>query len=367
MSLADTLIDRTWTPTISSIINNDIDIESVTYYFSDISTNVPGFEEYARGVIREVDAALDLDFIESSSNSSTTIDFYVRNWNSSDGDTLGLCTWYDSGYITSETFVQNGISLDSNYNTFLHEFGHALGLGEPGYDSRWDQDDTAMSYNSNDSGDYRTSFAPADWSALESLWGVEDFTLVGDSNANILKAQFGAIHADSIDGKAGNDTLRGYGGPDVLTGGNGNDLMGGNFGRDTLVGGAGNDELRGGQGGDNMSGGSGADIIRGGGGKNTISAGANDGAADKVYVHADSVLYGRPKDGKFADLLNDLKANDRIYIHGVQDSQLSFQMASFPSSGEQGVGIFANGSLEAVVTGGLGIDQVNAMTEGGFF
>ena len=42
-------------------------------------------------------------------------------------------------------------------------------------------------------------------------------------------------------------------------------------------------------------------------------------------------------------------------------------MASLPSSGEQGVGIFASGSLEAVVTGGLGVDQVNAMTEGGFF
>ena len=121
MSLRDTLIDGTWTPRISGIINNNIDIESVTYYFSDTSSNVPGFEEYARGVIREVDAALDLDFIESSSNSSTTIDFYTRNWASSDGDTLGICTWYGSGYITSETFVNNGISLNSNYNTFLHE------------------------------------------------------------------------------------------------------------------------------------------------------------------------------------------------------------------------------------------------------
>ena len=24
---------------------------------------------------------------------------------------------------------------------------HALGIGEPGFDLRWDQDDTAMSYN----------------------------------------------------------------------------------------------------------------------------------------------------------------------------------------------------------------------------
>jgi len=42
-------------------------------------------------------------------------------------------------------------------------------------------------------------------------------------------------------------------------------------------------------------------------------------------------------------------------------------MASHPSGSEHGVGIYANGALEALVTGGLGVDQVNAMTEGGFF
>ena len=73
-----------------------------------------------------------------------------------------------------------------------------------------------------------------------------------------------------------------------------------------------------------------------------------------------------PKTGAFLNCI-DLGANDRIYIHGIEDSQLSFQMTSLPSSSEQGVGIFANGALEAVVTGGLGEDQVIAMTESGFF
>ena len=367
MSLRSVLLNSTWTPEVRNIIENDVDIESITYYFSDSSTNISGFEDFARDFIDEVDAAIDLDFIEASTNDSTTIDFSVRDWSFADGTTLGLCTWYGSGYITSETFVKNGIALNSNYNTFVHEFGHALGLGEPGSDPRWDQSDTAMSYNSNFFGEYRTSFAPEDWSALELLWGVEDFILVGDLNANNLLAQKGEVHPDSIDGKSGNDILRGYGGGDYLVGGNGNDLIGGNFGRDTIVGGAGNDEMNGGQGGDDMSGGSGADIIRGGGGKNIISSGVNDGAADQVYVHVDTVLYGRPMDGSFADLLNDLGANDRIYIHGIEDSELHFQMASHPSGGEQGVGIYANGALEAVVTGGLAVDQVNAMTEGGFF
>ena len=84
MSLRDVLLDTTWTPNISATINDDIDIESITYYFSDISSNVSGFEEFARGFISEVDAKLDLDFIEVSTNDSTTIDFYIRDWASSD-------------------------------------------------------------------------------------------------------------------------------------------------------------------------------------------------------------------------------------------------------------------------------------------
>ena len=208
MSLQGVLLHDTWTPEVRSIINNDIEIESITYYFSDTSTNVSGFEDFARDFIDEVAAAIDLDFIEASTNDSTTIDFYLRNWANADGASLGQCTWYGSGYITSEVFVRNGIALNSNCNTFVHEFGHALGLGEPGSDPRWDQSDTAMSCNSNLFGEYRTSFAPADWRALESLWSVEDFILIGDSNANIPRAQYAEVHADSIDGMAGNDILK---------------------------------------------------------------------------------------------------------------------------------------------------------------
>ena len=141
MSLREALLDDTWTPDVSVIINDNIDIESITYYFSDVSLNVPGFEQFARSFISEVDAALDIDFIEASSNYSTTIDFYIWDWTSADGNNLGLCSLYD-GYITAETFVKPGAYLSysyNSYNTFVHEFGHALGLGEPGFDARWDQ------------------------------------------------------------------------------------------------------------------------------------------------------------------------------------------------------------------------------------
>ena len=143
MSLRDVLVDDSWTPIITSTIDDDIEFESITYYFSDSSTKISGFEEFARDFIAEVDARLDIDFREAANNNYTTIDFYNRDWTNSDGDTLGMCTWYPAGYITSETFVL-GVERNrhNSYNTFVHELGHALGLGEPGFDARWDQDDT---------------------------------------------------------------------------------------------------------------------------------------------------------------------------------------------------------------------------------
>ena len=375
MSLRDVLIDDSWTPGIVSIINDDIEFESITYYFSDSSTNISGFEKFARDFIAEVDARLDIDFIEASTSAYTTIDFYNRDWINSDGHTLGLCTQYGSGYITSETFVKNGIALNSNYNTFVHEFGHALGLGEPGSDPRWDQDDTAMSYNSNDFDDFRTSFAPEDWSALESLWGVEDFILVGDSNANTLLAQYGEVHADSIQGRAGDDTLKGYGGKDTLIGGNGDDLIYGGYGGDILYGGSSNDEIyasRGsdyivadlgdddiyaGQGADTIIGGAGADTIRGGGGPNDIDAG-NDSSRDQIYVFADVQVNGRPDDGSYVDVLRNIRSSDRIYIYATSSSGA----LGFSEDGNQ-VNIFHNGAHEASIVGsGLSVNEVRAIT-----
>ena len=371
MSLRDVLIDDSWTPSIEALINSNRDIESITYYFSDTSTNISGYADFARDFINEVDARLDIDFVEASTNDSTTIDFYISNHT---GGALGLCTTYDS-YITAETFLSNGESLNSNYNTFVHEFGHALGLGEPGYDARWDQDDTAMSYNSNDSGDFRTSFAPEDWSALESLWDVEDFILVGDSNANTLLAQKGEVHADSISGWDGSDTLKGFGGKDTLFGGQGDDLIYGGYGRDDLRGQSGNDTIRGSAGGDYIQGGegsddiyagsgkdtviggAGADTIRGGGGRNDIDAG-NDSSRDDIYVFADVHNNGRIDNGSFVDVLRNIDSLDRIYIFASN----STGTLGFSGDGSQ-INIFHNGAHEASILGsGLSVGEVRAIT-----
>lgn len=339
----------------------------------------PEEANFIRSIFNRIDPYIDLDFSESNDWNGTTFDIYcLDSYSTWDNNVVGMVN--NQGYGPSAYWdiywldTDGAPSLnDFDACTIVHEIGHALGLSHPYEDptnGNWNTDDTVMSYNISPDG-WNTWFSDTDIAALIEIWGAENdqlvSSLIGTAGADLITGLAGKVHSETIDGGDGNDTLRGYGGGDFLNGGSGNDLMGGNFGRDTLVGGAGNDVMNGGQGGDDISGGDGADIIRGGGGKNSINAGANDLDMDEIYIHADFELYGRPIDGSYADLLNDLEANDRIYIHGVEDRQLSFKAASLPSNGEQGVGIYANGSLEAVVTGGLGVDQVNAMTEGGFF
>ena len=199
----------------------------------------------------------------------------------------------------------------------------------------------------------------------------------GDINGNItvltgggqqMKGdQFLAI-ADTFSGTNKDDRLLGYGGPDSLTGAAGNDFIHGHWGRDNITGGLGNDELRGGDGGDTIYGGNGADVIWGGGHKNTLDAGINDSSVDQIFIHADASLYDLPRDGSYADSLVAIGYEDQIFIHGVDDSALSFGVASMPNDPSQtGIGIYANGVLEATVGGNFTADQVNAMTTGGFF
>ena len=410
MSLRGVLISSAWTPYAVDIIDREMDGESIAFYLSDSSTNVVGYQQFARSFIGEVDAALDLDFVETVTRENAAIEFYINDWTDANGSLLGLCTLWGS-QITAETYVKSGLSLNSNRNTFVHEFGHALGLGEPGWDYRWNQYDTAMSYNPNIYGDYRTSFAPEDWKALISLWGDEDFILVGDSNANALQAQFGELHADSIHGMAGNDVLKGFRGQDTLLGGQGDDRIYGGYGGDYLYGqsdndtinacrgndkiyagrgsdeiyagrgsdeiyagrgsdkiyagrgsdyidaGFGNDFINGGQGADTIKAGDGEDFVKGGMGSNEIDAGF-DNNRDEIYVFADSQVNNVPYDSSFADILKSIDSLDRIYILGSSSSgTLEF------SEDESQIKIFYNGAHEITVLGsGLSIDEVRAIT-----
>ena len=333
MSLSDVLVDTLWTPYVEEVIYGNVEYESIYYHFTDESTLIPGYSAWARSFIADVDAAIDLDFVETSDINISTIDFLVRDQSWADGSLLGLAA-IQNGWIEAETYLSTSVTSDSNYNTFIHEFGHALGLGEPGYDSRWDQDDTSMSYNSSNGGHYNKEYTENDWDALITIWGSEDFIKYGDSLGNILKAQSGKIHKDSIFGFGGNDLIYGYGGKDSIDGGVGSDTIYGGYGGDILKGlsgddiiyasrgsdyilaGSGNDNIFAGQGADTIFGGAGADTIRGGGGPNDIDVGDNDGSQDLVYIFSDVDTNDRPDDGSFIDLIENVEEIDRIYIMG---------------------------------------------------
>ncbi|EAU72533.1 Peptidase, metallopeptidase [Synechococcus sp. BL107] len=376
MTLAGTLINSTWTPYAQNIINRGTNNEQVYYYISDSSTLIPGYIDWAQNYIKQVDAIIDLDFIETGNINNSTISFHVRNHIPSDENILGRCSLKGT-WIEADTYLSNRATTNSNYNTFIHEFGHALGLGEPGYDTRWDQDDTSMSYNSSDiTGDFNITYTSNDWDALLSIWGSEDHAKSGDSAANLLFGQRGDTPSESIYGLDGSDLIFGFGGKDSLIGGNGSDTIYGGYGGDILDGGnqddeiygshgsdyilgrAGSDNVFAGQGADTIFGGSGADFIRGGGGPNNIDAGENDGQQDHIYIYTDVETNGRPNDGSFMDLVENIEENDRIYILGNE----IIDNLGFVDNGNF-VDIYHNNSIEArLLNTDLNSSQVEEMT-----
>lgn len=194
------------------------------------------------------------------------------------------------------------------------------------------------------------------------------FAISGTDGDDLLQGDTLSDRSDRLVGGNGNDRLLGYNGSDYLQGDGGDDFLHGMHGKDQINGGEGNDTMRGGHGHDEIGGGSGGDWIWGGIGKNTISVGANDNAKDDVYVQVDVFqnTNGNPF-GVNADILQELGTEDKIFMHGegLHDGMLSYGQVNH--DGKDGVGIFVNGSIEALVVGGFSVGQVDAMTTGGFF
>jgi len=376
MTLAGILINSSWTPYAKNIINRGTNDEQIYYYILDSSTLIPGYTDWAQNHIAQVDTAIDLDFIETYNINHSTISFHVRDRIPSDGNILGQCSLKNS-WIEADAYLSNIASINHNYNTFIHEFGHALGLGEPGGDLRWSQDDTSMSYNASDiTDDYNVTYTSNDWHALLSMWGSEDNIKSGDSAANVLLGQRGVTHAESIYGHDGSDLIFGFGGKDSLIGGGGSDTIYGGYGGDILDGGnqgdsiygshgsdyimgrAGSDNIFAGQGADTIFGGSGADFIRGGGGPNNIDAGEDDGQQDHIYIFTDVETNSRPNNGSFMDIIENIEGNDRIYILGNEATD----NLRFADNGNF-VDIYHNNSIEArLLNTELNTSQVEDMT-----
>ena len=159
------------------------------------------------------------------------------------------------------------------------------------------------------------------------------------------------IASSVLEGSNQGETLRGLAGWDVLDGRGGDDLIHGGNGRDII------------------SGGTGADELHGDFGWNTYTD-QRDGSTDLIAIKSDQYLsnwwYGtmsNSPNGEKADIIEGIDIFDTIKILGVSSDRLSFQNAS--AHGVQGIGIFADKSLEALYTGGdLSAAEIASITSG---
>ena len=172
-ALQNVLTTGYWSNAVKNLYESYmLDGETVSIYFQDNSEYYTNEDiNYMKKVINDIDNYIDLDFELTNDFTTSDIDIFLEDRTYQ--DYLGLAS-LEQSWISLNILWDTAESYNSNLNTFTHEFMHALGIGEPGFDLRWDQDDTAMSYNPGQSVEFRTSPSGADLQALLSLWGAED-------------------------------------------------------------------------------------------------------------------------------------------------------------------------------------------------
>ena len=140
------LVAQLWTPyALDSIYKYQVSGETIEQHYMDASNYAP-HNHYidAANIIASIDSVIDLDFVYTPNYQQNDQLVYV--YDTRHNGILGSHTAGIDWGLT-EIFYDPYESHQSNLNTFVHELGHYLGLGEPGYDWRFDQSDTAMSYN----------------------------------------------------------------------------------------------------------------------------------------------------------------------------------------------------------------------------
>jgi serralysin len=316
----------------------------ITY---DLSALSPARAALARQALGLYEAVLDIDFRPVAG--AADIRFADRGNSANtrllpDGDTItgaviNIAARWDGGGSTTGDYV---------FQTFLHEIGHALGLGHPGpynetgtYVTDTNDPDygdnsniflndswqvSVMSYfsqsdNTSIKADHAYLISPmvADWIALDAKYDLGGFTgnttwgfnstVPGTLYAHL--ARFADKTAFTIVDTGGNDTVdfSGYGADQRinLTAASYSDIGGlkgnmaisrgslienavGGAGSDTLLGNAEANGLRGGAGNDDLQGGAGADRLHGGIGTDRLAGGV--GADELIGFAGRDVLIG---------------------------------------------------------------------------
>ena len=283
----------------------------------------------------------NLNFVQTSGSAQITFNHngsmtaYETDSYTGSGILISATIDISADWITTDGGARDGkTGIDSyGYQTYIHEIGHALGLGHQGpyngsasysanatyANDTWQY--SVMSYFSEqnyDGGSYRYVITPqmADIYAVQSIYGVASTrtgaTVYGFNNTAGSIFNFSAYSpapALTIYDSGGSDTLdcSGYSVAQTIDlhpgsfssvgglvhnigiatnttiecaiGGSGNDTLIANDAGDTLIGNAGNDTLLGGAAGDRFIGGAGTDTMTGGGGADIFAFSAGESSS----------------------------------------------------------------------------------------
>ena len=316
--------------------------------------------------------------------------------------------------VSSQWLFDYGTSIGGYaFQAYIHEIGHALGLGHAGnynttatfpYDASFQNDDwvtSIMSYFSPEENPYfrdqhftDTFLATpmlADFVAVSGMYGLSTTTNAGNTtygyNSNAVNSVFHAdVYSDvayMIFDTGGTDTLdfSAYSGAQTIDlrpeefssvlgnggnvtiargvtienaiGGSGNDTIRGNSADNVLIGGAGNDNIVGWEGDDVMIGGPGDDILSGTDGFDTASyADATAG----IIMENGNVNYDGRNSGVGFDQLFSV---EHVIGSNFADSLIGYAFYNEWFEGGGGNDSLSAGDGDDILTGGAGADTLS--------
>ena len=306
--------------------------------------------------------------------------------------------------VSTDWLADYGTGLNSySFQTYIHEIGHALGLGHQGnyngdarypYDAQFENDSWAMSVMSYFSQTDNTYFAGqgfdetliltpmmADILAMSVLYGLSTTTRTGNTtygfNSNADRAVFNAsLYPDvayTIYDSGGIDTLD-YSGfaynqtinlnPETFSN------VGGHTGNVSIARGVIIENAIGGSGNDKIIGNAGNNVLSGGGGEDTLSYDAATAAVRvdlTITAQQDTIGAGRDTlsgferltGSAFNDTLTGSSATIEIHGGDGNDRIISTGLGSHGLYGDNGDDWFVPGQGDDWIVGGDGFDTVD--------